>query len=655
MSETTTRHWVQVRARVAWTWLAINDRWATAVMLAFFLGLILAGITTSSIGMPQLTQDPSHPLTMQWGHPQWIRSDEYNVGTPLALSIMSTGGEPTLSPLGVSADLVHRYSSGGFFETVVFFQTGLLRLGTFFPQSIVFALYWWLPLIVLFLALPIWIEQIGGNRRLGWFAALLIAFAPVTAWWSQIPTQTLAFTIAGCAVLIAAYKRFVEHRFLLFGVLALVSGILLASIPTVYQPWSIVVGVPFLLATVIWIATRKSSWVSRIVSVAVTGVIALLFAAGTFLENLASTQALLSTVYPGQRRSTAIAQPFGFLFGAPGLSILRGASPTASNASELSTAFTVVLIWFVIVALAIHRFGPRSTRVVSITFACAAAIWTGWVMVGLGRVGEHIPLLNLVPPARAGQVLGILGIVLLALVLDALPERGSVRLPITAAVICGVVTAYAVSLLRVQYLPNITMPYTVAVTIGTAVAVFLVTWRPKRLWTIATATALSASVVIFTQPVLFGLGDLRSSSTAKTMSKIGVQVRADHQLWASDSIPFDSMALANGVPTLSGFQRSGPDRTQWKKLDPTGKYIKAWNRAGGYIPFFFTPGEKTKITTNGFDVTDVSIDPCVLKQAFPSLVRIASTKDLEEKCLTPTGTLEWSGGTMHIYSFATTS
>ena len=634
-----------------WSWLTKKDRWATALMLVVFAALILSGATTSSIGMPHLTQDPAHPLTAQLGHAQWIRSDEYNVITPIAFSIMSTGSVPTLSPLGVSANMAHRFSTGGFFESIVFFQAGLLRLGTFLPQHMVFSLYWWLPLIVLFLALPVWMEQIGASRRLGWLAALLIVFTPAAAWWSELPVQTIAYTIAGCAVLIAAYRRFLEKRYIWFAVLAILSGILLAGIPTFYQPWSIVVGVPFLLATVLWIMTQKTTWRSRILSVGLSGIVALVFAAGVFIENLASIQAMVGTVYPGQRRSTAIAQGFEFLFGAPGLAVLRDSDPIASNASELSTAFTVTLVWAAIILVASRSFGPRESRAVAITFACAAAVWTGWVLVDLGGLGARIPILNLVPPARAAQVLGILGIVLLCIALSGLPARNAARLPLIAAVTCGLVTVYALSLLRQNYLPSMSMVHIALATAGTMIAVFIVTWRPRSLSTIVLASGLAASVAIASQPLLFGLSDLRDSETAKYLTAAGREARADDTLWVSDSGAFDSVMLANGVPSLSGYQRSGPDFAEWKKLDPTGEFETAWNRGGGYIPFFFSPGEPTAITTDGFDQTYVTVDPCTLHEAFPTLARIASTSTLKASCLTPTGELEWSGQRFHTYSF----
>lgn len=639
------------RLHATWSWLVTKDRWATAAMLVVFAVLILCGATTSSIGMPALTQDPANPLTVQLGHPQWIRSDEYNVGTPILLSIMSTGSIPTLSPLGAPANIAHRFAADGFFETVVFFQTGILRLGTFLPQQMIFSLYWWLPFIVLFLALPVWMQQIGASRRLGWLAALLIAFTPAAAWWSVLPVQTIAYTIAGCAVLISAYHRLVEKRYVWFAVLAIVSGLLLAGIPTFYQPWSIVVGVPFLVATVLWIMTRTTSWWSRLLSVAVSGIVALLFAAGVFIENMASVRAMLGTVYPGQRRSTAIAQGFDLLFGGPGLAVLRNSNPIASNASELSTAFTVTLVWAAIVLVARRSFGPKESRVVAITFSCAAALWTGWVMADLGGLGANIPILNLVPSVRAAQVIGILGIVLLCIALSGLPARGGVRLPLIAAVTCGLITMYALSLLRQDYLPDLSILHIALATIGTIVAVFIVTWRPRSTWTIVTASVLAASVTVVSQPILFGLSDLRDSNTAKHLAAAGEEARAEGTLWASDSGAFDSVMLANGVPSLSGYQRSGPVFSEWQKLDPAGEFEDAWNRGGGYIPFFFTPGEPTSITTNGFDMTFVTVDPCTLHEAFPALSRIATTSTLTESCLVLTENIEWSGQQFHIYSF----
>ena len=103
------------------------------------------------------------------------------------------------------------------------------------------------------------------------------------------------------------------------------------------------------------------------------------------------------------------------------------------------------------------------------------------------------------------------------------------------------------------------------------------------------------------------------------------------------------------MPSLSGFQRTGPDVEKWERLDPDHEFEVAWNRAGGYVPFIFTPGEQLKIETNGFDVTYVSVDPCDLAERFPELGHIASTTELDAACLSDDGTTQWAGTQMHLY------
>ena len=631
-------------------WAMVHDRWATVLMLAVFAVFIATGMTTSSIGIPHLAQDPSNPLAVQFGTPQWIRSDEYNVGTPIALSIMQTGGAPTLTPLSTPADLAHRFPSGGFFETVVFFPGTLLAAGGIFPHEIVFSLYWWLPMILLFLGMPSFVEHVGGTRRMGWLAAVLIAFSPAVAWWSLGPLNAVGYTVAGCAALIAAFRRFSADQYVRAVLLAILSGLLLTAIPTVYVPWSIVVGVPLLLATLAAIVIADASWRARIIPVVISGVVALTFVVGTFIENSASAQALLGTVYPGQRRSGATAQPFEVLFGAPGLGAMNSSSPIVSNASEVSTAFTITVVWAAILVIAYRRFGSWRSNIPLLVLSGALVLWMLWSTVNLGSVAEAIPLLNLVPPYRTGQVVGILSSIVVAVLLARGPARGDVWVALTAAVVSGAVTLYAVSLLQTNVMPSMSTIIVVTAGLGVAVGVFAVTWKPRLVWPILLVAVLALVTVVRTQPVLFGLADLANSSTAELMRERGDEARADGTLWASDLSTFDSMALANGVPSLSGFQRSGPDVEQWERLDPEHEFEFAWNRAGGYVPFFFTPGEDINIETSGFDATYVYVDPCDLADRFPELGHIASTTQLDGECLVDDGSVDWAGEKMYLYA-----
>lgn len=631
-------------------WLARDDRWATIVMVLAFGVLVVLGVTTSSLGISYLAQDPENPLARVLGEPQKIRSDEFNIWSPVWLSIMNTGSIPTLSPLGVPGNLAHRYPSGGFFETIVFFPALLLRAGVFLPQEMMFAAMWWLPSILLFLALPAWMARVTGNRRLGWLAAMLIVFSPASAWWSLGPVTAISFPLAGCTLLLIAYEAFRDGRRLVFVATVIGSGILLASIPTLYAPWALMLAVPMLFATIAWIGVQQTAWRKRVWPVVVSGVLALGLAAGTLFENRDVIAALSGTVYPGQRRSGSIAQPFSMLFGAPGYSAFGKGDPIISNASELSTAFTICAVWALVLIVAVRIEGRWFRHLPLMLVGSSTIVWLGWSTLNTGGIGELIPVLNLVPSYRAAQVVGILATITACMLLGLPLAVRPLKVAIIAAAACAAISGYAVSLLQTDAAPFMPTWLIFVSALGVGAAVFAVTLAPKSVWSIALAGALALACIATAQPVLFGLGDLHDSETAKVMRERGAEARSDGTLWVSDRLGFDTMMLANAVPSISGFQRSGPDVEQWERLDPDHEFVDSWNRGGGYVLFYFTPGEPLSISDNGFDVTHVLIDPCDLVERFPEVEHIASSSPLETlECVVPDGELQWNGAPTYLY------
>lgn len=619
-----------------------------AVLLAYLV-IIVCGATTSSIGMPSLRQDPANPLGLQIGDASSIRADEYNAFSPIVLSIMATGGAPTTSILSAPADLVHRYSSGGFFESFVFFDSTLLKTASFLPDSMVFAAHWWLPTLILFLFLPKWFVQLGAGRRWGWLASILIALSPAASWWTMMPIQLIAYTIAGSSLLLSAYRRFILNERALPILQCLVSGVLIAGLPSFYIPWSLVLGLPVLVASAAWIMAFRGAWLPKIMALGSAGLVAVVFAAGTLWENRSGISALLETVYPGSRRSTGVAQSFAMLFGAPALGPMRDLTPVGSNESELSTAFTITFVWAVLLMVAIRKFGPLRDNVVILVLSAFGVLWLGWCTINFGNIGAAIPLLNYVQPARAAQVCGILGTVLVCLLLSRLPLSPNWRLSTVAGVTCGMVTAFAASALQQSYLPNISHPFIAAIAVAVGVSIFCVTNFPGKIWPLALISLLAVGPVINANPLVFGTGDLRASETATYMRAEGKSARESGGVWASDLPAFDTVMLANGVPSLSGLQRSGPNKDEWAKLDPDGSHTSEWNRGGGFIYFQWATGLPFVFGNNGSDSAIVRADPCDLKHREPKLRGIVSTHPLNAGCLEPQRTLAWSGQQMFVY------
>ncbi|MGY2745749.1 DUF7657 domain-containing protein [Arthrobacter sp. UYCu723] len=634
------------------TWICLNDNALKVAVVLAYLVVVASGATTSSIGISVLREDSSHPLGLQLGESSPIRADEYNAFSPIVLSIMATGGAPTTSVLAAPADLVHRYSSGGFFESIVFFDSTLLHSASFLPDAMVFAAHWWLPALLLFLFLPKWFVQVGAGGRWGWLAAMLIVLSPAASWWTMMPIQLIAYTVAGSSLLLSAFQRFTRQERLIPALQSVASGILIAGMPSFYIPWSLVLGLPILVATVAWIFAVRANWKPKILALGSAGLVAMVFAGGVLGENRAGIAALLESVYPGSRRSAGAAQSFGMLFGAPALGALQEMTPVGSNESELSTAFTITFVWAAFLLVGLRKFGRPRDNVVVLVLLGFGLTWLAWCTINLGDQSAAIPLLNYIQPARAAQVCGITGAVLVCLLLSRLPARPGWRLPVVSAVVCGLITAYAASLLQQSQLPVITNTFIALVAIAVAVAVFCVTRFPHKIWPMLLVSALAAVPVINANPLLFGMGDLRVSATAGYLRDQGKTARATDGVWVSDSPAFDTVMLANGVPSLSGLQRSGPDKTQWAKLDPDQAHANEWNRGGGFIYFQWLPGQPISFGNNGSDSAMVGADPCDLKLRIPNLQGIASTHPLNDPCLRADRVLKWSDQDIFTYKFS---
>jgi hypothetical protein len=622
------------------------DRWLTVAVVILYVVLVLAGVTTSSIGASSLRADPEEAHTDTIGDVQWIRSDEYNVNTPIALSVVATGSGPTLSPLSAPAEVVQRYALG-FFQSVAYPDIWLLRAGAFLPDHMVFAAYWWLPSLLVLLMMPPWFRLLGAASSLGWLAGALVVLAPSNWWWSFQPSQQMAFTLTGCVALLAASERFSRGQLLVPAAQAGLAGVLLAGLPSRYLPWAIVLGLTVLLATVLRVVTTGTRR-GRLLSLGMAGGVAVVVGIAALLEGRTGLEALASTVYPGSRRASATAQPFDVVFGAPFLGELSSSEPVGTNASELSTAPNVAFLVFAVVVAALPRW-PRRADLPALAVGGIGLVWLFWGLISLGNVGSALPVLSLVLPERAVQVAGILGVISLCLTLSRLqPVRWHV--PTVAALMCGLVTAYAGSLALVGPLPEMRRSLVLAAATGVAVAVMLLVRWPNRWFPVVVGVGLSAGVVAVASPLQRGLADLRGSEAAEYVAAAGEQARTDGALWASDLVPFDVLMLANGLPSLSGLQRSGPDAGQWRRLDPSGAAEESWNRGGGYVVLSWDEGGPTKISDNGFDSIEVTVDPCVLAQSFPELSTVAAVERLRGSCLQEATTLLWSGRRVYVYN-----
>lgn len=638
-------------------WGRTNDRWAHVLVLVVFAVLVCTGVTTSNI-----TQDYLQPALggREWilaGHPQEIRWDEYLGSSPTFMSILATGNVPAFSPLAAQGGLVNRHAEGGIFDSLVFFDSSLLRLADVVPESILFSLRWWLPTILLISCMPIWFRQLGFHSRLGWLAGLVIAVSPAVAWWSTQPVSVMGYTLAGCVALLASVTRLASRKWVTGVLLGLLSAVLLAGLPAGYVVWAIVLGAPLLVVSVLRVLTlRDISLGLRWGALAGIGAVTLGLAVGLLWDLREGIIAIAGTLYPGDRRQMSMPVAFEMFFGAPATAgAARGAfdpSDVATNASELATSWNLAFIVLAGILVVTTWTGVRRAwrEWVPVGFLVAwGAAWLAWSTVSFGEFSAKVPVFNLVPSMRAAQVVGTLA-VLAACMLMSRTKPGRLASGVIAGAV-GAVTLYAASLLQQSTLPNMSTAFVWLCAIGAAAATYVASQWGTRIWGVALVAVVAALPGAIVNPLTVGLAAYRDSDAAAYFSSHAHEVREAGEVWASDFRAMDVMMLANGLPSLSGPQPSGPDVDAWGRLDPSGRFEEEWNRGGSRIRIVWADDPGVRVDSQSYNVITIEANPCDLKERLPELTTIMSRDALMQDCLQETDVIDWKDTPVHVYTF----
>jgi hypothetical protein len=375
-------------------------------------------------------------------------------------------------------------------------------------------------------------------------------------------------------------------------------------------------------------------------------------------EHRVGFTAFRETIYPGSRRSTAQALDLGILLGAPHLGVLKTTETfVGTNASEVSTGLTVLAIPCIFYG--ISRIDQWRTRLTPAWWALAAAfaILVVWVSIEIPTaIGERLPVISLIPPTRAAEVVGI-GITAWFGVTIALLRRETyatrVRLAAVSSAAVGVLTANAGSVLRLQHIPDLGERQVllnaalIAGCVGIAIAC------AHRAWALAPLTAMVLVIAIGVNPIMVGLGDLRSSAAARQIRDLHAR---EPGLWVTDSQYTDGLLAANAIPALSGEQFGGPNDNAWRRLDPTGAAEEQWNRGVAFLVFAFDPGATApQIVAPTPDLISVVVNPCdVALRSFDVRVIVSSNR-IDAPCLERQGTFAWAGSEHVVYTLKAAS
>ncbi len=139
------------------------------------------------------------------------------------------------------------------------------------------------------------------------------------------------------------------------------------------------------------------------------------------------------------------------------------------------------------------------------------------------------------------------------------------------------------------------------------------------------------------------------------MAAYAAVAEADGTRWAASSLEDTALLAANGVPTVTGYQVTGPIVSRWEELDPDHTYEEAWNRGASYLVMTFKlpedapAGTSAVITTPGPAIISVAIPPCELAATSLGVTHLLSPYAVYSRCAKEIDTVTWNGQQHYIY------
>ena len=557
-----------------------TGRWFGAALALSLVLLVASGATGSSLALlwraaPVVTQD-MHPWL---GAPRQIRSDEWEVFTPLALAqraadpplpvhnrLLGADGQNMLLPgmTGMPAwhlSVLARPATWGFL---------LLDLRR------ALAWLWWLPIVGAWgAAALLWRRLFGLDWRVAATLGACVALAPYAAVFSFWPAY---LTLFGCAGLVACNVALRAARWRSAALAGLIAGWAAAGFALfLYPPWQISVATLLALLLAGWAWRDRAQWRWRApqwLALAVALLVLLALAGSWWLDAREAVAVLRDTVYPGQRSAEAggNTEPWFWLRGwlAPALMYVQSPYTAASDAGSfvllpIPVGAAVLLAW------------RQRRRVDAVCGALMlfSVLTVTFMFAGLPHALAQITGWNRVTPYRLDLALGLAQAGLIGWLL--MPGAASpIKWQQPFAVGVALLTAlHAAWQWRALPAPLAEMVSPALALIGLA-ALMLLAWLLMMqrhaafvalfaLWTLAPALTFNP---LAQAPAHLALApDLKAAGLADDPKGVAV---IDARGWAM-SLPTAGVPVANSVFYT-------PEPSLWKSLDPDGAQHALYNR-----------------------------------------------------------------------------
>jgi len=651
-------------------------RWSIfpIAVLVVFITLVGFDVSGSSIAVFSSQQKTDGLIA---GTPRGIRSDEFLLQTPNAISSVEQG-LPDNAWIGLNnVDQSVAAGGGPTLDWATLFTPqdwGYVLLGA----SRGLAVYWWWPFAICLWGYFGLLGILTRRPLLAAGLAVAATFTPYTGWW--LPSFTVGHAMFAAAAVLGAWMVRRTRWAIALAVVGGLSGAVFAL--ALYPPWQVslalviaALGIGFMLDKRIpW---RRVAWTTGI-AVSVTAGVALVW----MLQHIQTIQAVASTYYPGQRKTVAgtgsletlLSAPLNFwMVGDAGTSLgADGRVGPYANLSESSSSWfplpvialgiagvVVIIVRTLRQRRAVRGLGSKSNPSNSSEVSQREPVWMlslvsaailllmAWTLLPLPDWFGSVTQLNRVQPSRTSLALGFAAIVLVAVATTVRrrPQIWGWPYLLAASVLTAVITVWAAE--RLPWDTNLVSMKLVAVSglvLGVLFALLLSAKKPAVAGVLLAIYAFVSWAQI--NPLQQGLAPLTNNALVQELRTVAGASDNPRTMVFGDFFTVAKVRAA-GLQSVSG-QTAYPDVKLMTALVPEQE--KLWNNYAQYqwIPAAAgTPAVITRVNGSGMTLT---VDPCdavIAERVRPAWA--VSETPLDATCLVP---VTVTGGEKKFYIYA---
>jgi hypothetical protein len=654
--------------------------WWTFPLLVSLIFATLVGADLNGSSLAILADERPAPSLIA-GRPRSIRSDEFYLRTPLAVS-SARQGFPRELWIGLARTEQGATAHGGpALEWPILIKPqdwGYVLLGP--SRGLAFS--WWWSFAMSLLGTYWLLGLVTGRPLIAAGLSVAATFTPYAGWWtSPAPSLFLGYAALGGAAVVAGLRASLSGRAIAFALFAGVLGG--ALVVALYPPWQVTLA---WAVAAITLGLAVDSRVSLRRFVLVAGVSVLVAGALTgawLLEHRAAISAIASTFYPGQRvyhagnasLAVLLDAPLNFwMTGSAGLSLGddgRG-GPYANLSENASTWLSVPLIGLLALgagAIVLRRLQPSvaadadqgdevgvadgPTKWTLILTLAATLLLLAWSLMPMPDWFGTVTLLERVQPSRTGLALGFAQIVLVAAAIRVRqrPAVWSIPWLMVASVATGALTVWAASQLPWD---SALVPAVGVLISGAVLGLLLSLASVPRL---AAWAGMALALYAFASwarvnPLQQGIAPLIDDPLPATMHDLAATPSGNDRVVVFGGYDVVADVRGAGLESISGTTLY-PDTDLMTRLVPAQRNL--WNNYSQYRWRPAPEGTAARIVMIKGTALDLVIDPCdpvLLGAVDPGWV--VSEAELEARCLTQvTQAPGRRGATFYIYRYTT--